>query len=352
MSANASAPAVTRTRVTAFDVARGFAIIGMVCGHSIVGLEATGRDLPEAYQVANDVFHTFRMPLFFLLAGVFLIHTMKRFSYGGWVADKAQFLLYPYAVWALLRGAVELGALQVGVGEDLSPTDVLVGLVWDPRAWYLPALFLAFAVVGGAYALLHRFAWWGAVAAALVGGLVLLSDIDGWPPLLEVHPFTLYMLLGVLASRQLVRATSLSRRIAAVVAAGAAAVFTVVVFLLYPTGVLADDLSVPFVLASVPGVVMLIALGRAVDTTRAGRVLQKFGSWSLTIYVAHGIPLSLTRALLDRAGVDSLPVHIIAGTAAGVLLPAALAYLMERYGFARWLITMPGYRRSRTQRLP
>lgn len=341
------APALT-TRITTFDVSRGVAIVGMVCGHVIEGLVKTGHEVPVAFDVANEVFHTFRMPLFFFLAGTFLVQTMKRFRVGGWMVDKAAYLLYPYAVWAVIRGAVELAALRFGVGEELTLVDVLVGLVWDPRAWYLPALFLSFVVVGGIHAVCGHRRWWAAAAAGAVLVLVVLAELPFWPPVLAVHPFSLYMILGVLLSAVTVRAARKSRRAAGITTVISVFVFVVVVVVCLPSGRLDVTMSGPFLLASVPGVVMLLGAGRLLDGTGIGVGLGALGAWSLVIYVVHGIPLSLTRAFLDRAGIDDAGVHVLAGTLAGVAVPAVLAAVNERGPWLRWLITMPGHRRGRT----
>lgn len=72
------------------------------------------------------------MPLFFFLAGVFLVSTLEKRGYAGWVLDKAQYLLYPWLVWSLLRGLLEVGLFQFGIGAPISIQDVILGVVWDP----------------------------------------------------------------------------------------------------------------------------------------------------------------------------------------------------------------------------
>ena len=82
-----AAPTVTKSRVTSFDVSRGFAITFMVIGHSVVAVSNGPLGEHPFFSVFNDVFHTVRMPLFFFLAGVFLIQTLQKLGYRGWVVD-------------------------------------------------------------------------------------------------------------------------------------------------------------------------------------------------------------------------------------------------------------------------
>jgi len=206
-----------RRRVTNLDVSRGIAIILMVVGHSVTAVENTSLGVSPIYATANAIFHTTRMPLFFFLAGTFLIATLRKSGYGSWVVDKAQYLLYPWLVWSVLRGLIEVGFFELGIGGRITFGEVVYGVVWEPRIWYLPALFVAFAVIGGAYTVWGGRQWWQIPAWILLLGLIYLTANTWWPPLLLVHPFSIFMLLGVGLSAWTVRASGMSRRAAVIV---------------------------------------------------------------------------------------------------------------------------------------
>ena len=349
---NAAQIRPVKPRVTSFDVSRGIAITFMVIGHSVTAVENTILGVSPFWTTFNEVFHTIRMPLFFFLAGVFLVSTLKKLGYRNWLVDKAQYLLYPWLVWSLIRGLLEVGLYEIGIGSPMSLGEMVYGIVWDPRIWYLPALFISFAVVGGGYAASRGWKWWPLVMLGALAALVVLTYLPWWPPMLHVHPFSLYMLAGVVLAPLAIQTAGLSRGKAATVAAGALFVFGVVVGYLLPTGLLLDNSSLAFIVCAVLGVVGFLALGRVLDGLLVGRGLERLGRWSLVIYVVHAIPVSLARTLLMKVGIDDYTVLVLIPAAFGIAVPALLGWLNDR-GHLRWLITMPGYRRSAvTTRLP
>ena len=346
-----AAPALTKTRVTSFDVSRGIAITFMVVGHSVVAVSNTELGSHPFWSVFNDVFHTVRMPLFFFLAGVFLIQTLKKFGYRGWVVDKAQYLLYPWLIWSIFPGLLEVVLYQFGVGEPLTVPAVVYGVVWDPRFWYLPALFVSFAVVGGAYALSRGWKWWWAATLGAILVLNVVTYLPWWPPLLHVHPFTVYMLAGVVLHASAKQFASIPRLHALGITAGAGTSFALAVWLLWPTGQVPNMGTIPFTICAILGVITLLAAGRAIDGFAIGRGIERLGTWSLVIYIAHPLPMSAARFVLEKVGVTDYSTLVLIPAVFGVGVPALLGWITDR-GHLRWLVTMPGYRRTKNTRLP
>ena len=53
---------------------------------------------------------------------------------------------------------------------------------------------------------------------------------------------------------------------------------------------------------------------------------------SLQIYLLHTIAAAVTRVvMLKGLHIASLPIHLIAGTTVGVLLPLTFAWMLERW---------------------
>lgn len=139
--------AMSGKRLHWIDVAKGMGIMLVVYGHVMRGLVSAGLapDSPT-FQVVDSVIYSFHMPLFFFLAGIFLDQALAKRGVGGVVLSKVDTILYPYLVWSLLQGFIEVllarytnGATEAG--------DVLA-LLWAPRAqfWFLYALFQIFIV--------------------------------------------------------------------------------------------------------------------------------------------------------------------------------------------------------------
>lgn len=315
----------------------------MVLGHVIGSLENTGHGRADFWATLNTVMHTFRMPMFFFLAGVFLIQTMQKRGYGPWVIDKAQYLLYPFVVWSVLTGLIEWGAFSVGVGQPIGPADIALGLIWSPRDhyWYLPALFVAFTLIGSGYFLLGRWRyWWIPVGAVTVTLCVASAQLDWWPPLVRVYGFTLFLLAGVVLAPGIVALVRRSAGTSAAVLAASVLALAAAASVALSARLLPDDFGLAFFICSVPGVLALVSLGRLLDGTRVGRGLSTLGRWSLVIYVCHAVVFSVARQALDAAGITELNTQIIVGTIIGTAGPAVLAWMMDR-GHLRWLVTMP-----------
>ncbi len=55
-----------------------------------------------------------------------------------------------------------------------------------------------------------------------------------------------------------------------------------------------------------------------------------FSKYTMPIFLMHTMASPAVRAVLLKLGVTSIPVHIIAGLAAGIILPAIAAFIMEK----------------------
>jgi len=83
----------------------------------------------------------------------------------------------------------------------------------------------------------------------------------------------------------------------------------------------------------------IIVLSAWLDRRNSLPVLQYIGSRSLQIYVAHVLCTAGSRILLMKLlHIYSVPIHIVVGMGAGVILPLVLDKLSRRFHFT-WLFT-------------
>jgi len=133
-----------KSRLHWVDYLRGIAIILVVYRHVLLGIQASGMTLPPVYLDANIMFFSFRMPLFFILSGIFIGGSLAKKSLGQLVAIKFENLLYPYFIWAFLEITLQLFAGHWTNNSSRSLIDYTY-ILWQPREldqfWYLPALF-------------------------------------------------------------------------------------------------------------------------------------------------------------------------------------------------------------------
>ena len=134
-----------KKRLQWVDYLRGIAIILVVYHHARVGIERSHIIVPAALVKANMIFYSFRMPLFFMLSGIFINRSLQKKPALQIAGIKFEKLLYPYFIWAFIQIT-----LQVLFAQFTNTTRSLIDytyIFYHPRYldqfWYLPALFNA-----------------------------------------------------------------------------------------------------------------------------------------------------------------------------------------------------------------
>jgi glucan biosynthesis protein C len=170
-------------------------------------------DSDPAFAVLAELLHSFRMPAFFLLAGLLVAAAVRRAGPAGFLAGRARRLLVPLAVTALLLSTAQLWIVYAvdhpGQGAGFLASGALLQAwregEWTLHLWFLIDLFLYAALAAlaglacaapagaralgaladlGAATLLRRPALLlaaGALYAVAVGGLSRVSpSLDGY----------------------------------------------------------------------------------------------------------------------------------------------------------------------------
>lgn len=125
------------------DYLKGIAVILVVYRHVLIGVQRTGLAVPEYLERANMMFYSFRMPLFFILSGLFISAGLDKRKYQSLIKIKIQTLLLPYLIWVFIQVT-----LQIIFSAYTNSSRTLVDytyIFYQPRNldqfWYLPALF-------------------------------------------------------------------------------------------------------------------------------------------------------------------------------------------------------------------
>lgn len=132
-------------RHTWIDYARGIAIILVLYRHSFEGIKNAGISIKEYLPIehANILFFSFRMPLFFIVSGIFVVGSLKKRGIQKFIETKARLILYPYFLWGIMQITLQI-ILSDYVNADRSWRSYLE-LLYAPKTidqfWYLYALF-------------------------------------------------------------------------------------------------------------------------------------------------------------------------------------------------------------------
>ena len=124
------------------DYAKAIGIILVVYGHVARGVVNAGVEVSEStYLLIDSILYSFHMPLFFFLSGLFFVSSFQKRGAVGLVFSKIDTIVYPYLLWSLLQGTIEV-YLSNYTNGSVSFSEVF-SLLWSPRAhfWFLFALW-------------------------------------------------------------------------------------------------------------------------------------------------------------------------------------------------------------------
>lgn len=132
-----------KSRLEWVNYAKGIAIILVVYRHILIGIERSGIDVQLWLKNANEIVYSFRMPLFFVLSGIFVAKSIEKRPGNAFVVTKLRTIYYPYIVWGVIQISIQV-ILSEYTNASRGIMDYLYLLV-HPRAidqlWYLYALF-------------------------------------------------------------------------------------------------------------------------------------------------------------------------------------------------------------------
>jgi len=132
-------------RMEWIDYAKGLAIILVAFRHTLAGINGSGIDVPDfLYQIQEFVLN-FRMPVFFMISGVFLERAMRKTTPTTLIKQKSGKLLYPYLLWAVVFITIQI-LFSTYINTVRTYRDYAF-ILTQPRKinhmWYLLALFNA-----------------------------------------------------------------------------------------------------------------------------------------------------------------------------------------------------------------
>jgi fucose 4-O-acetylase-like acetyltransferase len=125
------------------DYLRGLAILLVIYRHVLIGLQRSHMFVPQGLIDANMIFYSFRMPLFFILSGIFISKSLAKHSVKKLAGIKFELLIYPYLIWTIIQITLQI-LLSNFTNSDRTWIDYSY-IFYQPRSldqfWYLPALF-------------------------------------------------------------------------------------------------------------------------------------------------------------------------------------------------------------------
>ncbi|WP_330082513.1 acyltransferase family protein [Methylocystis iwaonis] len=342
MLASTKAPlsAFPATRVDWVDYAKGWCIILVVMMHSTLGVEeALGQQ--SWLHGFIDWARPFRMPDFFLVAGLFLARTIEK-PWPDFLDRKVLHFAYFFVLWTLIQGAPKL--LLAG-GDPLSILSDLAFAMIEPfgTLWFIYLLPIFFVTTK----LLRPASPWAVLAAA--SALQMANVATHSTVIDEFAARYTYFYAGYIFA---------PRIFAFAEAARANLRRTIPALILW---VVTNELAVRCGYSGLPAVSLLLGFAGAAAVVAFSVLLAEahvlpslawLGARSMVVYLAFFLPMAATRIALLKTGliVDGGVIALIV-TAIAVHVPIFVRTATPATPF-EFLFERPAFFRTGAARLP
>ena len=343
-------------RLAWIDYVRGICIILVCYRHCFDGLREA--DLPvndyHILSILNVCFYSFRMPLFFIISGLFVSRSLQKKSLKDYVWGRFSIVFYPLIIWGFLQITLQI-LFKDYINATPSPSDY-INLIIFPRNpsnnqqfWYLNALFF----VGAFYAFFKvvlRFALWQQVVLGLL--LYSIAGYLGYKGISfyifpDIFHFYIYFCIGDILSSFIFKKET-SHIILSPKWLITSAIFCIIMQTIFTSINMrhADDNYVNthmiylFLPISLSGCALMIQLAQLLQKKDSFRWLRVVGYHSLYIYLMHLMLIAAVRIVLVRVlDITYIPLIMAIAISLGVIIPIIVYNLCIRLG-AWWLFSL------------
>jgi len=343
------------SRLSWIDYARGLAIILVCYRHVFEGSKEAGIPVGDYnfLEYLNIFLYSFRMPLFFIISGLFITRSLAKKGLGQYIENRARTILYPYFVWGALQLTLQMIFTKYTNGHPTASS--YLNLLYQPREcaqfWYLYALFN----VSLLYALSKYFLKIPAVYNILIGivffylsSLIYQQNIPtGF--VFDILHYYIFFAIGDFLSSYLLDEKNYkhfeSGKLLLLILApfGAGQIYFLLENLNHTTSkYMYVEYYQPFIflLIAIMGCVFIINLTFYLQKKNILKWLTVLGRNSLYIYVSHVIVFAFARIVLSKfLGIHNVAIIILSGMLSGLLVPLFLYRLAVKLNM-RWLFTL------------
>jgi uncharacterized membrane protein YcfT len=327
------------------DFAKGVSIVLVVLFHTTIAMDKYNLT-HDRYWLANSLFSSVRMPLFFLVSGILARSAIQR-DWRELFQRKILFFIYIFVLWSLLH--LTWNRL-IPVFPSPEPS-AWITFIYSPTTvlWFIWALAFYFIVAKAGLAIGKTGVFVGAlvISTAAYAGMFRFENY-AHENVLQFLPFFLY---GAWFSQGLLSTPLFSHRATLVIAVP---VFLLAFFAIYKH-MLPQALEHVALLPLAPlGIVAAISLAVAACRSSVGKAIPVYlGKNTLPIYVAHSPLVSLLAYLVGTGAPDlaygevwAVPAVAIAATILSLLIKVSA----DSFG-AKWLFQLPDLSKRRVTQL-
>ncbi len=332
----------SKARVDWVDTAKGFCIIFVVMMHSTLGVEqAAGSQGWMHYLVAFAT--PFRMPDFFMISGLFLATVIDR-DWRLYLDRKVVHFAYFYALWVTLQFIVKAPTFASEIGWDGVLREYFLSYI-EPfgTLWFIYLLPVMFVITKAAKSLGIPWPLMLAVAAALQ----IAPIHTGWLTIDEFCARYVFFYCGYIFAQNAFELAAWARNHIGV-AFGGLFVWGLANGMLVFEGNAA--LPVVSLFLGAVGAFAVIVFSALLTELGVAAPLRHCGENSIVVYLAFFFPMAVSRAVLLKSGlITDIGTISVLVTAAGVISPLVLWWLIRKTGYGTFLFVRPKWARLDTR---
>ena len=326
------------SRLDWVDTDKGLSIILVIARHAASGVALSLGNMPLVFGLVSTLAAPYRMPLFFVVAGLFAASYMRR-PLREFLDRKLLHFAYFYFLWSAIQIGVKM-SLPGGL-HDVGLKDLLLTPIEPFGAlWFIYALPLFFMVMR----FLRDVPKFLVVAVALIFYFARVET--GWTVPDEAALRFIFFAAGVYGAAYIfqiadwARANALNAALTGIVTLASVGVVT-----LTP---LIDNRAIELLsgFAGCIGCVMLVSVAASKGLTGW---LSYIGSRSLYVFVAFFLPMAATRIVMVKLGVTNGDLITLVSVALAVILPLLAAHYAKGTPLA-FLFTRPQFLRLRAEK--
>ena len=333
----------SRRRLAWADHARGFAIILVVYRHVAVGLRRAGMPVSNWAYNLQEVFFDFRMPVFFVLSGIFTANSLSKRTRGMVLRDKVSTLLYPYLLWAILMVTLEL-IFSKYINAKRDAYDY-VYILTQPRAidhlWYLLALFNTTIIYLGLSRIISK-SWIHALIALGLHSLSMLPLIKTSTLITDAFFFYPYYFIGTQISSALLDPIKSEKFLNPKNLLWLTPFFLVGQWFWFTNRGKEDEYFLLFLAINLIACYLTYTVFYQIAKHDKLRWLERLGTYSLYIYILHVPIAAVLRVVCTKLlHIDNLPVIFLICWLGGLFIPIWMFDGLKKYGFKKLFSLKP-----------
>lgn len=313
-----TAPA--KPRVDWIDAVKGLTIILVVVKHATYGTAAALDQIPYYFDLLCEWAVPFRMPLFFLVAGLFAQKALRA-PLRSFIDSKILHFVYFYLLWSALQIGIKM-VLPHGGGWSVSYLDfLLIPLEPFGLMWFIYALAVFFAFM--------RFARDVRPAIVITFALALyFTNLNtGWTMPDEFAHRFLFFTAGVYGAPYVFDAAQWAINKPKRAALTGLLLLVVVAECVFTGKTDMRPVELFTGIAGAAGTIMLVAIAASRGYAKP---LTYVGSRSLYVFLAFFLPMAVTRTVMIKLGITEGDVITLVTSLMAVGMPL-IAYAALRH---------------------